>query len=63
MIVTVLPLALLAVGLLNSGYVYFWMQDGVFTSQFRLHDFQPSWQSISFGDGFKAQTLSSFLSS
>jgi len=43
--------------------VYFWMQDSVFTSQFRLHDFQPSRQSISFGKGFEAQTLSSFLSS
>jgi hypothetical protein len=44
--------------------VYFWMQDSVFTNQFRLHDFQPSKQrSISFGNGFEAQTFSSFLSS
>jgi hypothetical protein len=51
----------LLLGLLKAGFVYFWMQDCVFTSQFRLHDFQPSRQSISFGNGFEAQTLSSFL--
>lgn len=61
MIAIVLPPAILGaellLGLLKSGFVYFWMQDGVFTSQFRLHDFQPSRESISFGNGFEAQTL------
>lgn len=47
-------------GLLTSG-LCIWMQDCFFTSQFRLHDFQPPGQSISFGDGYEVETLSSFL--
>lgn len=35
------------------------MQDCFFTRQFRLHEFQPSRQSISYGNGCEAETLNS----